>query len=72
MSNEYSVKRGELGWALEHIRMGKKIRRNKWSEGAYITLNNRQDSLCDELGIFIGSLTVIEILADDWELFDAD
>lgn len=66
----YAVEKGEFGWAVEHLKNGRKIRRAVWGAETHVYVdpngsirNNRH-----EFENLLGS----DLLADDWELVEED
>ena len=77
-NDHYAVKRGEFGWALEHMKLGHAVRRKAWDEGRYVAIarvmtTNEPLVVSRDTDGIIASWYVSEndILANDWEAVTA-
>ena len=73
---EYTVRKGEIGWALEYLKNGYSVRRKAWADESYLVMLDADYvkgvfEMYDE-GVQNTFFLVKfrDLMADDWELYE--
>ena len=72
---EFAQRKGEIGWAVEYLRMGHRVKRASWEDDRSLSIVPGTSIMLWVYGNSaetIDSLDTEDVLADDWELVDID